>query len=145
MRNNFSSWSIMQFLEKLWKMWENIEILNLSQLKGEEKKLFSIRTKLLSHKKIFHRKPIGNKNEKTQILMNIPICLGLSILDLSKTSMYEFWHDYLKPRFGENVTLLYVYKQLYYSRKNWWYLQIHCQRCQNKIWHFKFWNRQNFV
>ena len=50
--------------------------------------------------------------------MNIPIYLGLSILDLSKTSMYEFWHDYLKPRFGENVTLLYVYKQLYYSRKN---------------------------
>ena len=26
----------MQFLEKLWKMWENIEILNLQQQKGEE-------------------------------------------------------------------------------------------------------------
>ena len=50
--------------------------------------------------------------------MNIPIYLGLSILDLSKTSMNEFWHDYLKPKFGENVTLLYGYKQLYYSRKN---------------------------
>ena len=31
----FLSWWIMQFLEKLWKMWENIEILNLSQQKEE--------------------------------------------------------------------------------------------------------------
>ena len=34
----------MQFSEKLWKMWENIEILNLLQKK--KKKLLSIRTKL---------------------------------------------------------------------------------------------------
>ena len=27
---------------------------------------------------------------KTQILMNKPVYLGLSILDLSKTAMYEF-------------------------------------------------------
>ena len=80
----------------------------MSQQKGEEKKLFSVRTKLLSHKKIFHRISIGNRNEKTQILMNKPIYLGLSILDLSKTSMYEFWHDYLKARFGENVKLCYM-------------------------------------
>ena len=30
-----SGW-IMQFLKKLWKMWENIEILNLSQQKKDE-------------------------------------------------------------------------------------------------------------
>ena len=32
----FLSWWIMLFLEKLWKMWENIEILNLLQQKEEE-------------------------------------------------------------------------------------------------------------
>ena len=31
----FSSLRIMQFLEKLCKMWENIDILNLSQQKEE--------------------------------------------------------------------------------------------------------------
>ena len=31
---------------------------------------------------------------KTQILMNKPVYLGLSTLDLSKTVMYEFWYDY---------------------------------------------------
>ena len=28
---------------------------------------------------------------KTQILMNKPVYLGLSILDLNKTVIYEFW------------------------------------------------------
>ena len=40
---------------------------------------------------------------KTQILMNKPVYLGLSILDLSKTVMYEVWYDYVKPNYGENV------------------------------------------
>ena len=33
--------------------------------------------------------------------MNKPVYLGLSILDLSKTVMYEFWYDYVKPKYGE--------------------------------------------
>ena len=36
--------------------------------------------------------------KKTQILMNKPVYLGLSVLDLSKTAMYEFWYDYIKPK-----------------------------------------------
>ena len=33
---------------------------------------------------------------KTQILMNKPVYLGLSMSDLSKTVMHEFWYDYVK-------------------------------------------------
>ena len=33
--------------------------------------------------------------KKTEILLNKPIYLGLSILDLNKTEMYEFWYDYV--------------------------------------------------
>ena len=40
---------------------------------------------------------------KVQILMNKPICLGSSILYLSKTVMYKFWYDYVKPKYGENA------------------------------------------
>ena len=36
--------------------------------------------------------------KKTHILMNKPVYLGLSVLDLSKTVVYEFWYDYLKPK-----------------------------------------------
>ena len=40
--------------------------------------------------------------------MNNPIYLGLSMSDLSKTVMYEFWYDYVKPKYGEKVKLCYM-------------------------------------
>ena len=35
--------------------------------------------------------------KRFQILMKKPAYLGLSILDLYKTVMYEFWYHYVKP------------------------------------------------
>ena len=37
------------------------------------------------------RKFIGNRNEKIEVKMNKAFYLGLSILEISKTLMYEFW------------------------------------------------------
>ena len=45
---------------------------------------------------------------KTHVLMNKPIYLGQAILDISKTLMYEFWYDYLKPKYGDKVELCYM-------------------------------------
>ena len=42
---------------------------------------------------------------KTQILINNPVYLGLSILDLSKTVMYEFQYNYVKPKYGGNAKI----------------------------------------
>ena len=36
---------------------------------------------------------------KTQIFMNMSVYLGLSVSDLSKTVMYEFCYDYVKPKY----------------------------------------------
>ena len=44
---------------------------------------------------------------KTKVKMNKPIYLGLSILEISKTLMYEFWYDYMKPKCNDNVKLCY--------------------------------------
>ena len=41
--------------------------------------------------------------------MNEPVYLGLSVLDLGKTVMYEFWYDDLKPKYGENAKLCFIY------------------------------------
>ena len=38
--------------------------------------------------------------EMKKILMNKTVYLGLSILELSKILMYEFWYDYVKPNYG---------------------------------------------
>ena len=43
----------------------------------------------------------------TQIV-NKPVYLGSSILDLSKTVMYEFWYDYVKSKYSENTKLCYM-------------------------------------
>ena len=43
--------------------------------------------------------------KKTKVKMNKPIYLGLSILEISKASMYEFWYDYMKPKYANNVKL----------------------------------------
>ena len=45
---------------------------------------------------------------KTGVRMNKPIYLGLSILDISKTLMYKFWYDYMKPKYNDNVKLCYM-------------------------------------
>ena len=46
--------------------------------------------------------------KKTKVKMNKPICLGLSILEISKTLMYEFWYDYMKPKYNDKVKLCYM-------------------------------------
>ena len=40
--------------------------------------------------------------------MNKPIYLGLSILEISKILMYEFWYDYMKTKHGDNIKLCYM-------------------------------------
>ena len=46
--------------------------------------------------------------KKTKVKMNKPIYLGLSILEISKTLMYESWYDYIKPKYNNDVKLCYM-------------------------------------
>ena len=43
--------------------------------------------------------------KKTKVKMNRPVYLGMSILDISKTLMYEFWYDYVKPKYSDKAKL----------------------------------------
>ena len=46
--------------------------------------------------------------KKIKVKMNKPVYLGLSILEISKTLMYEFWYDYIKPKYQNNAKLCYM-------------------------------------
>ena len=46
--------------------------------------------------------------KKTEVKMNKTIYLGLSILEISKILMYQFWYDYMKLKYNENVRLCYM-------------------------------------
>ena len=60
-----------------------------------------------SHK-TFSEYLIAIEMKKTKIKMIKPIYLGMSVLDISKTLMYEFWYDYIKPKYKEKAKLCYM-------------------------------------
>ena len=46
--------------------------------------------------------------KKTKIQMVKSIYLDMSIVDISKTLTYEFWYDYIKPKYGDRAKLCYA-------------------------------------
>ena len=46
--------------------------------------------------------------KKTKVKMNKPVYFGMSILDISKMLMYEFWYGYIKPKYGDRAKLCYM-------------------------------------
>ena len=46
--------------------------------------------------------------KKTGVKMAKPLYLGMSILDISKTLMYEFWYDYIEPKYGDKTKLCFT-------------------------------------
>ena len=58
--------------------------------------------------KWFSEKLLAIEMKKTKVKMNKRIYLGLSILEISKTLIYKFWYDYMKPKYGDNVKLCYM-------------------------------------
>ena len=60
--------------------------------------------------KYFSENLLEIEMKKTKVKMNKPVYLGFSILEISKTLMYEYWHDYIKPKYQNNAkTMLYGY------------------------------------
>ena len=58
--------------------------------------------------KWFSENLLATEIKKTKVKMNKPVYLGLPILEISKTLIYEFWYDYMKPKYGDNVKLCYM-------------------------------------
>ena len=46
--------------------------------------------------------------KKAEVKRNKPIYLGMSVLDINKTLMYEFSYGYIKPKYGDRAKLCYT-------------------------------------
>ena len=63
---------------------------------------------LKSPPKIFSENLVSVHLKKTSLTMNKPVYLGMCILDLSKTIMYDFHYNYIKPKYGVKTKLLFT-------------------------------------
>ena len=58
--------------------------------------------------KWFSENLLAIEMKKIKVKMNKSVYLGLSILEISKTLMYKFWYDYIKPKYQYNSKLYYM-------------------------------------
>ena len=58
--------------------------------------------------KQFSEKSMAIEMRKTELLMDKPITVRQAILDISKTLMFEFFYDYLKPKYQDKMRLCYM-------------------------------------
>ena len=56
--------------------------------------------------KWFSENLLAIEMKKIKVKMNKPIYLGLSILETSKTLIYEFWYEYMKLIYADNVKIM---------------------------------------
>ena len=59
-------------------------------------------------RKIFNENLISVHMKKTSLTMNKPVYLGMCILELSKTLMFDFHYNYIKQKYGDNAKLLFT-------------------------------------
>ena len=91
------------------KTMENVRNRVDIQLVNRKEKALKLFSKTNFDKRtIFSENLIAVHMHKKKIKLDKPIYLGMSILDLSKTLMYDFHYNYIKPKYGENSRLLFT-------------------------------------
>ena len=61
-----------------------------------------------NHCNIFREDLVAIHMKKTNLDCNKPVYLGMCILDLSKTLMYDFHYNYIKRKYGDKAILLFT-------------------------------------
>ena len=87
-------------------MMENIrKHRNIKLVTDREKYLKAVMKLNFKLNVLFRENLMGCEMGKIKVVMNKPVYLGRSILDLSKLVMYEFHYDYMKPKYGDKQRL----------------------------------------
>ena len=91
------------------KTMENIRKRVDVRLVTDEKKLLKLTSKpTYVSSKIFNENLVAVHKIKETLTLNRPAYVGMCILDLSKTLMYNFHYNYIKDKYGEKAKLLFT-------------------------------------
>ena len=74
----------------------------------EEKRIKLVSEPNYHTTKRFSEKLLVIEMKKAKVKMNKPVYFGMSLLDVSKTLMYEFQYDYIKPKYKDKAKLCYM-------------------------------------
>ena len=79
------------------------------RLVTDEKKLDKLTSKpTLVSSKIFNENLMAVHKVKETLTLNRPAYVGMCILDLSKTLMYDFHYNYIKKKYNDKARLLFT-------------------------------------
>ena len=91
------------------KMMENLHKRVDVRLVSNEKKLLKLTSKpTYVSSKIFNENLVAVHRIKETLTLNRPAYVGMCILDLSKTLMYDFHYHYIKNKYGDRTKLLFT-------------------------------------
>ena len=91
------------------KTMENIRKRVDVRLVTDEKKLLKMASKpTYVSSKIFNKDLVALHKIKETLTLNRPAYVGMCILDLSKTLMYDFHYNYIKKKYGDKAKLLFT-------------------------------------
>ena len=91
------------------KTMENIRKRVDVRLVTDENKLLKLASKpTYVSSKIFNENLVAVHKIKETLTLNRPAYLGMCILDLSKTLMYDFHYNYIKDKYGDKARLLFT-------------------------------------
>ena len=91
------------------KLMENVRKHRVIKLVITEEKRIKLVSEPNYHTtKHFSKDLLAIEMKNTKVKMNKSVYLGMFIPDISKALMYEFWYDYIKPKYKDSAKLCYM-------------------------------------
>ena len=88
---------------------QNVRKLTIIRLVTPDKKRIYLVSEPNCHTtKWFSENPLAIEVNEIKVKIDKPIYLGLSVLEISETIMYEIWYDYIKRKYGDKANLCYI-------------------------------------
>ena len=79
------------------------------EIVSDEKRFMKcVNSPSFKHSHIINENLVGVEKQKPKLKLDKPIFIGMSILDLSKQHMYKFYYDVMKPKYGDNIRMVYT-------------------------------------